>query len=147
MKKILYLFVLMISLTGISQTKAPAKKLTPKTTTKINNDQKVVTKNLYTIKEKEKIAQNFYKDVEKLGLSPEVKKQYLELVNATSTKLKYINHDRGRTREQIKASSDKIFNDQNIKIKSLLTFKQYQNHLLIYNRLQESIKFRADKSK
>lgn len=144
MRKILCLLVIMISLNGISQTKAPLKKTT---TTEVNSDQKVVSKNLYTTKEKEKIYKNFYKDVEKLNLSPEVKAKYLNIVKSTDTKLKYINHDKSRTRGQIKASTDKIINDQNLKIKSLLTFEQYQNHLIMFKRLQEGQRSKIEKSK
>ncbi|UOK42056.1 MULTISPECIES: hypothetical protein [Flavobacterium] len=136
--KLILAFVLLFSLTVLSQTTKP-KNQTDKS--------KVVTKKLYTEKEVEKIRKNYQKEVKTIGMSAEVQKKYAKIINNYTTKLSYINKDRTKTKEQYRASVDRIVREQNSKIQKILTPTQYKRHLIIYNPIWESAKYRIEHSK
>lgn len=105
---------------------------------------KVVTKTLYTPKEKEEIRKKFLKEVDEIGLSPEIKTKYLAIVSKFNEKIKVVNKDRKLTQSQFTTKVNKIIKDQNQEIKSILTPDEYAKHKLIINRYQNSIIYRIE---
>lgn len=145
LKKLILAFVLLFSLTVLSQTTATKTQTTkPKTQT---DKSKVVTKKLYTEKEVAKIRENYKKEVKTIRMSSAVEKKYAKIISDYTNKLSYINRDRTKTREQYRAGVDKIVREQNSKIQKILTPEQYKRHLIIYNPIWESAKYRIEHSK
>ncbi|HSD15526.1 MAG TPA: hypothetical protein VLB74_12820 [Flavobacterium sp.] len=145
LKKLILAFVLLFSLTVFSQT-TTTKTQTPKPKSQTSKD-KVVTKKLYTEKEIVKIKENYQKEVKTIGMSAAVQKKYAKIISDYTNKLSYVNKDRTKTKEQYRASVDKIVREQNSKIQKILTPNQYKRHLIIYNPIWESAKYRIEHSK
>jgi len=112
--------------------------------TKTGTGDKVVTKSLYNTKEKEEIRKKYLKEVDEIGLSPELKTKYLSIVSKYNEKLKVVNKDRKLTQSQLTTEVNKIINEQNEQIKSILTPDEYEKHKLIINRYQNSINYRIE---
>jgi len=131
MKKYVLAIAIIFSLNAFAQS-----------TTKPATGDKVVTKTLYTPKEKADIQKKFRKEVDEIGMSPELETQYLAIVKKHTDKLRTVNNDRKLTQTQATTKVNKIIKDQNQEIKSILTPDQYKKHKMIINRYQNSINYR-----
>jgi hypothetical protein len=67
--------------------------------TKPATSDKVVTKTLYTTDEKEDIRKKFLKEVDEIGLTPEIKTKYLAIISKYNEKFKVVNKDRKLTQK------------------------------------------------
>jgi hypothetical protein len=133
MKKFVLAIAIIFSLNAVGQT-----------ATKPATGDKVVTKTLYTPKEKEEIRKRYLKEVDGIGMSPTVKTEYLAIVNKYGDKLIAANKDRKLTQTQATTKVNKLIKDQNQEIKSILTPDQYKKHKMIFNRYQNSINYRIE---
>ncbi|MGL2963978.1 hypothetical protein ACSVH2_09195 [Flavobacterium sp. RSB2_4_14] len=131
MKKLVLALAIIFSLNAIGQT-------APKPAT----GDKVVTKKLYTAKEKEEIKKNYTKEVDAIGMSPEVKAKYTAIIKKYTDKLRDVNRNKDLTQTQATTNVNKIIKDQNQEIKKILTPDQYKQHKIIYNKYQNSINYR-----
>lgn len=143
MKNLFLALTLLLSVNSFCQQK-PSKPKTVTTTTTSPND-KVVKKALYTTKEKEKIRKDFLKEIDKIGMSPDVKTKYLAIIDKHTDRLKATNKDRKLTKSQAKYNINKIINQQNSQVQRILTVNQYKKHLSIINRYQNSMIYRVEK--
>jgi len=140
MKTIFLILLVAFNITAFGQNK-------PKTTTPpapTNKGEQVVTKPLYTTKEKEKTRKNFIKDVDSIGMSPEIKAQYTAIVKKHWARIEEANKDRNLTKDQATEYVNKVIKDQNLEIQPILTVEQYTKHIYIMNRYHNSVLYRIE---
>ncbi len=116
-----------------------------KPTTETPSSEKVVKKALYTKKEKEKARKEFLKAVDTMGLAPNVKTEYLAIIEKHTARLKAVNKDRKLTKSQATHYVNTVMEEQNLEVQRVLTVDQYRNHLVIADRYQSSIIYRIEK--
>ena len=133
MKKFILIFALIFSFNSFSQTKPTS------------NPDPIVKKALYTKTEKEKSKKHFHQDVEKIGMSPEKKTKYLSIVDKYIGKIIDVNKSRKLTKSQCTNYVNSNFKSLNQDVRRLLPPEQYNKHILIANRFQNSILNRIKK--
>lgn len=131
MKKILVVLAILFSLNTFCQTTTPEQ-----------SSDKIVSKTLYTKKERKSARKDFLRDVDSLGLTPEVKTQYLDIIQKNVTRMKATNNDNNLTQEQAIQITRDVFRQQNDEVSRILTPDQYRKHMTIVKRYEESIIYR-----
>jgi hypothetical protein len=134
MKNLIFAIAIIFSVNAFGQSES-----------KPTNGDKVVTKTLYTPKEKEEIKKVTQKEIDGIGMSPEVKTKYTAIIEKSRGRLIDANKSRNLTKTQAKEKVNKIIKEQNQEIKGILTPEQYKKHKLIMNRYQNSINYRIEK--
>lgn len=121
-------------------TKSTSKKST--TTTKPGD--KVVKKALYTPKEREQTRQNFINEIQQIGMSPAVEAQYEVIVKKHWERIKAANKDRTLTKTEATEYVNRVINEQNSELQAILTPGEYDKHMLIMKRYQNSVLYRIE---
>lgn len=103
------------------------------------------TKKLYSEKEKAQIKKTFYSNIKTLQLTPEVEEKYLALLNSYSQRMNEANRNKDLSNEQYERAISALVREQNSKVKRILTYEQYKKHLILYNPIENSVKYRINK--
>lgn len=144
MRNIVLAIALMFCFQPFCQTK-PAQSKTPQTSSQTKPEEKIVKKALYTDKERAQARKNFAKDVEKIGMKPDVKKQYMAIIDKNAERLRASNKDRKLTKKQATDYVNKVMAEQDQAVKHILTVEQFKKHESITNRYQNSALYRIEK--
>ena len=137
MKNYIFIFLLFFSINTFGQTKP----------TEVSKGDKVVKKALYSKEEKESTRKNFRKEIETIGMSPDVKTKYTAIVEKHIARITTANKDRKMTKSQATDYVNRVIKEQNQEIEAILTSEQYKKHKLIMNRYQNSILYRIQAQK
>lgn len=105
----------------------------------------VENKKLYTEKEKAQLKKTFYQNIKTLKMTPEVEKKYLAELNKYSRRINEVNRNKDLSNEQYERAVTSLVREQNSKVKKILTYEQYKKHLLLYNPIENSVKYRINK--
>lgn len=134
MKNYVYLIIFMFSINTFGQVTE-------------ENDQAIIEKALYSKQEKEDMLAKYKTDVDIIGLTPEVKEIYMNLITSNFQKMIILNKDRNNTQKELKQRLKVVLEDQRVELKKLLTYEQIKRHQQIYKPIIESIRFRIDSYK
>ncbi|MBA4154504.1 hypothetical protein [Flavobacterium sp.] len=133
MKNYVYLIIFMFSINTFGQV--------------TEEDQTIIEKALYSKQEKEDMLAKYKTDTDIIGLTPEVKEIYLNLINSNFQKMIVLNKYKNFTQKELKQRLKVILEDQRVELKKILTYEQIKRHQQIYKPIIESIKFRIDSYK
>lgn len=127
------------------QTKPKSKKSksTAKTKKPKSGDQ-VVDKALYSEKEKEKARKNFYKEIDSIGMSPEVKKEYTAIVKKHWARIQGARKGSKLTKDAATEYVNQVIRDQNSEIQRILNVDQFKKHEVIMDKYQNSVLYRIE---
>ncbi|HQV35062.1 MAG TPA: hypothetical protein P5335_00220 [Flavobacterium sp.] len=134
MKNYVYLIIFMFSINTFGQVTE-------------ENDQAIIEKALYSKQEKEDMLAKYKTDVDIIGMTPEVKELYMNLITSNFQKMIILNKDRNNTQKELKQRLKVVLEDQRVELKKLLTYEQIKRHQQIYKPIIESIRFRIDSYK
>jgi hypothetical protein len=110
-------------------------------------DQVIIEKALYSKQEKEDMLAKYKTDVDLIGLTPEVKEIYMNLITSNFQKMIILNKDRNNTQKELKQRLKVVLEDQRVELKKILTYEEIKRHQQIYKPIIESIRFRIDSYK
>jgi hypothetical protein len=110
-------------------------------------DQVIIEKALYSKQEKEDMLAKYKTDVDIIGLTPEVKEIYMNLITSNFQKMIILNKDRNNTQKELKQRLKVVLEDQRVELKKILTYEEIKRHQQIYKPIIESIRFRIDSYK
>ena len=131
MKNYVYLIIFMFSINTFGQVTE-------------EKDQVIIEKALYSKQEKEDMLAKYKTDVDIIGLTPEVKEIYMNLITSNFQKMIILNKDRNNTQKELKQRLKVVLEDQRVELKKILTYEQIKRHQQIYKPIIESIRFRID---
>jgi hypothetical protein len=134
MKNYVYLIIFMFSINTFGQVTE-------------EKDQVIIEKALYSKQEKEDMLAKYKTDVDIIGLTPEVKEIYMNLITSNFQKMIILNKDRNNTQKELKQRLKVVLEDQRVELKKILTYEQIKRHQQIYKPIIESIRFRIDSYK
>lgn len=134
MKNYVYLIIFMFSINTFGQVTE-------------EKDQVIIEKALYSKQEKEDMLTKYKTDVDIIGLTPEVKEIYMNLITSNFQKMVILNKDRNNTQKELKQRLKAVLEDQRVELKKLLTYEQIKRHQQIYKPIIASIRFRIDSYK
>ena len=134
MKNFVYLIIFLFSMNSFSQVSE-------------TNDQVIIEKALYSKQEKEDMLAKYKTDVDIIGLTPEVKELYMNLITSNFQKMIILNKDRNNTQKELKQRLKVVLEDQRVELKKMLSYEQIKRHQQIYKPIIESIRFRIDSYK
>jgi hypothetical protein len=134
MKNYVYLIIFMFSINTFGQVTE-------------ENDQAIIEKALYSKQEKEDMLAKYKTDVDIIGMTPEVKELYMNLITSNFQKMIILNKDRNNTQKELKQRLKVVLEDQRVELKKILTYEQIKRHQQIYKPIIESIRFRIDSYK
>ena len=107
-------------------------------------DQEIIETSLYTKEEGQAMFDQFKNNVDSIGLTPEVKEVYLNIITSNLIKMGQINKDRNTTQRDLKQQMKVILEDQRKELKKMLTYEQFKKHQQIYKPVIMSIVHRID---
>jgi len=107
-------------------------------------DQEIIETSLYTKEEGQAMFDQFKNNVDSIGLTPEVKEVYLNIITSNLIKMGRINKDRNTTQRDLKQQMKVILEDQRKELKKMLTYEQFKRHQQIYKPIIMSIVHRID---
>ncbi|WP_396183067.1 hypothetical protein [Flavobacterium sp.] len=134
MKNYVYLIIFMFSINTFGQVTE-------------EKDQVIIEKALYSKQEKEDMLAKYKTDVDLIGLTPEVKEIYMNLITSNFQKMIILNKDRNNTQKELKQRLKVVLEDQRVELKKILTYEEIKRHQQIYKPIIESIRFRIDSYK
>src|SRR4030095_16354136 len=97
-----------------------------------------------TPKEREQTIQNFTNDIEQIGMSPAIEAQYKAIVKKNWERIIAANKDRTLTKTEATEYVNRVINEQNSELQAILTVGEYDKHMLIMNRYQNSVLYRIE---
>lgn len=107
-------------------------------------DQEIVDKSLYTTEEGQAMFDQFKSQVDSIGLTPEVKEVYLNIITSNLIKMNQINKGKNNTQRVLKQRLKVILEDQRKELKKIMSTPQFKRHQQIYKPMIMSIVHRID---
>jgi hypothetical protein len=107
-------------------------------------DQEVINRPLYTTEEGQAMFDQFKSQVDVIGLTPEVKEVYLNIITSNLIKMNQINKGKNNTQRKLKQRLKVILDDQRKELKKIMTNPQFKRHQQIYKPMIMSIVHRID---
>lgn len=110
-------------------------------------DQEIIETSLYTKEEGQAMFDQFKNNIDSIGLTPEMKEVYLNIITSNLVKMGRINKNRNTTQRDLKQQMKVVLEDQRKELKKLLTYEQFKRHQQIYKPVIMSIISRIDNYK
>ena len=122
MKNYVYLIIFMFSINTFGQVTE-------------EKDQVIIEKALYSKQEKEDMLAKYKTDVDIIGMTPEVKELYMNLITSNFQKMIILNKDRNNTQKELKQRLKVVLEDQRVELKKILGtgFMRGTNNVWVYN--------------
>lgn len=107
-------------------------------------DQEVIERPLYSKEEGQAMFDQFKSQVDSIGLTPEVKEVYMNIITSNLIKMNQINKGKNNTQRELKQRLKVILEDQRKELKKIMSTPQFKRHQQIYKPMIMSIVHRID---